>query len=171
MVIRLEIDDHMPANLQRLVIHELEVDPEYVFLIDGIVGLSQTDLIYANMGPQLKFEPFIARFPNGSGNMAATVFQPSRTRTSLSTTPMRALMWCCSFCARLRRTRMLSPSNRRSGTSEDSPIVHALIEAAESGKSVTALVELKARFDEATNIRLALIWSAPGCRLSTALWN
>ncbi len=54
MVIRLEIDDHMPVDLQQLVIDELEVDPEYVVLIDGIVGLAQTDLIYQKAWPAIK---------------------------------------------------------------------------------------------------------------------
>lgn len=155
-VVRLKVEENAAESLKQFVIKGVGAEPQDVFEVDGIIGIAQLSELIVDDRPNLVFRPYEPRFPERVREHNGDIFSAIRQKDMIVHHPYESFDVVVQFIRQAARDPdVIAIKQTLYRTSKNSPVVAALVEAADSGKNVTALVEIKARFDEEANLRWA----------------
>nr|WP_234030318.1 RNA degradosome polyphosphate kinase [Erythrobacter mangrovi] len=155
-VVLLELDDECDEVAEALLREQFDVDTAMTVKTNGMLGLSDLAAICSEPRPDLKFEPFSPRYPERVLAHDGDIFSAVREKDIVIHHPYESFEVVVDYLRQAARDpAVVSIKQTLYRAGDQSPVIAALIEAAEAGKAVTAVVELKARFDEERNIHWA----------------
>ncbi|WP_019623453.1 polyphosphate kinase 1 [Thioalkalivibrio thiocyanoxidans] len=154
--VRLEVADNCPEEVAQFLLQEFRLEADDLYQVTGLVNLNRMMAVYDLVDrPDLKFPPFIPALPRTDAS-GESIFASIREQDLLLHHPYQSFMPVVDLLRQAASDpRVLAIKQTLYRTGTQSPLVETLIEAAQSGKEVTVVIELRARFDEADNIELA----------------
>ena len=155
-IVRLEILKNSNKELVKFIVNKLKVNQDYIYEIEGLVGIQDIDQICKIKNPKLRFKHFNPREVDRLKEFNNNFFDTIRKKDLIVHHPFETFDSVIEFLSQAAYDKkVIAIKQTLYRTTLDSPIVKALISAAENGKTVTALIEIKARFDEEANIQLS----------------